>query len=93
MEHEVYFGGYFVVDTTVGVEIVTSDACGRTMGIDVTGLEMYVWGDILDPDDTIECREGWLARLSMPGYMDCTDWTVHATEADAHEYLDHCYGE
>lgn len=27
------------------------------------------------------------ARLSAPGYMDCTEWSVHRTEAEAAQYL------
>ena len=33
------------------------------------------------------------ARLTMPGYLDCTDWTLHETEADAREALADMYGE
>lgn len=33
------------------------------------------------------------ARLSAPGYLDCTEWTVHASEAEAEEYLSETYGE
>lgn len=28
-------------------------------------------GSVEEPED---CKEGWLARLSASGYMDCTDW-------------------
>ena len=28
-----------------------------------------------------------LARLSAPGYMDCTDWTVFKMREDAEEFL------
>ena len=37
---------------------------------------------------SITKRSGWGARLSAPGYLDCTDWTVFDTEAEAQEYLD-----
>lgn len=37
--------------------------------------------------ETIERREGHGARLSAPGYMDCTEWSVHRTEAEAAQYL------
>lgn len=29
----------------------------------------------------------WGARLSAPGYMDCTDWAVFDTEEEAREYI------
>jgi hypothetical protein len=35
-------------------------------------------------DDAIEESEGWRARLSAPGYLDCTEWGgVYPTEAEA----------
>lgn len=38
-------------------------------------------------------REGWGARLSAPGYMDCTDWLVFSTEAEARAYLEEFFGD
>jgi hypothetical protein len=35
--------------------------------------------------------EGYGARLSAPGYLDCTDWAVFDTEQEAEEYLDENY--
>lgn len=40
----------------------------------------------------IEAKAGWLARMSAPGYMDCTDWTAHETQDKAREYLVQLYG-
>ena len=39
----------------------------------------------------VEMQEGYGARLSMPGYLDCTDWTVHDTPEEAFEYLEKTY--
>jgi hypothetical protein len=33
-------------------------------------------------------HEGFGARMSAPGYMDCTEWAVFDTEAEAKSYLD-----
>jgi hypothetical protein len=38
-------------------------------------------------------QEGWLARLSMPGYLDQTDWTIHEDEESAYAYLEETYGD
>lgn len=35
---------------------------------------------------------GWIARLSTPGCMDCTDWSAHDTEQEAIDYLEETYG-
>jgi hypothetical protein len=41
----------------------------------------------------IDLIEGWGARLSMPGYLDCTSWTVCETEEEARAYLEDTYGD
>ena len=40
---------------------------------------------------TIEFTWGFGARLSAPGYMDCTDWCVFDTEQEAIDYLEETY--
>jgi hypothetical protein len=37
--------------------------------------------------------EGYGARLSAPGYLDCTEWNVYDTEQEAREALDEMYPE
>lgn len=41
----------------------------------------------------VQLRTGYGARLSAPGYMDRTDWTVFDTAAEAQDYLDENYPE
>ena len=43
-------------------------------------------------DSEIETISGYGARLSAPGYLDCTDWTLHDSEEEALEYLIETYG-
>ena len=41
-----------------------------------------------------ELVDGWLVRLSAPGYLDCTDWMgPFSTENEAVEALVEAYGE
>jgi len=35
--------------------------------------------------------KGYGARLSAPGYLDCTEWAVFDTREEAEEYLDETY--
>lgn len=35
--------------------------------------------------------KGWGVRLSAPGYMDCTEWSVFSTEKQARDYLAEAY--
>ena len=37
--------------------------------------------------------KGYGARLSAPGYLDCTEWTVFDTKEEAEKYLDEMYPE
>ena len=52
----------------------------------LAGLESFVETD-LDCVNTITKVEGYGARLSAPGYMDCTAWTVFKTREEAEEFL------
>lgn len=38
-------------------------------------------------DNVLERMTGYGARLSAPGYMDCTSWSVHKTVAEAAQDL------
>jgi len=43
----------------------------------------------LDVEDIVEIHleDGWGARFSAPGYLDCTGWGVYESEASAAEAL------
>ena len=41
----------------------------------------------------IDFTTGYGARLSAPGYLDCTDWCVFDTEQEAIDYLAETYLE
>jgi hypothetical protein len=42
---------------------------------------------------TLEVVSGWGVRLSAPGYLDATPWSVFDTEKEAVEYLEATYNE
>jgi hypothetical protein len=42
---------------------------------------------------TVKTIQGFGARLSAPGYLDCTEWVVFDTESEAEEYLKEQYGD
>jgi hypothetical protein len=50
-------------------------------------IRPYVEGTI----QSWENVKGFGARLSAPGYLDCTDWAVFDTEGEAKAYLDENY--
>ncbi len=92
MQPQVYRGAYFAIDTSEGVEIVPADVIGRTMSTVAEVFANYVSGKISDPDAGAAPRDGWLARMSASGYLDCTDWTAHESEAEAMAHLVEMYG-
>ncbi len=87
MQPQVFEDDYFEVDTTIGTEIVPADLIGRTCATHVEALLNYLEGKPLDPDEEVELKRGWLARMSAPGYMDCTEYSVFTTEYEAWAFL------
>jgi hypothetical protein len=71
------------VETECGTEVVPRALCGK-IDLDAEpteeaweGLSMYLEGSRIEG---VEHHEGWYARLSAPGYLDCTSWDgPHAT--------------
>ncbi|MCP3885122.1 MAG: hypothetical protein GY700_06540 [Propionibacteriaceae bacterium] len=54
---------------------------------DVDGDEYYVESGYADDHIVVDTRTGYGARLSKPGYLDCTEWAVFDTQREAAEYL------
>jgi hypothetical protein len=46
-----------------------------------------------DTPKSWENIKGYGARLSAPGYLDCTEWTVFDTAEEAEKYLEEFYPE
>jgi hypothetical protein len=84
---------YFIVRTTVDDEVIPADVIGRTCATHVEALLNYLEGDPRDDDELVPIKHGWLARLSAPGYMDCTEWSAHDSWEDAAIYLINTYGD
>lgn len=94
MKPEVYKGKYFEVETNVGTEIVPAEVLDRGVtAVFVEDLYDYLEGDPNDPNELCAAKDGWLARLQAPGYLDCTSWSAHKTEKEALDYLEEMYGD
>ena len=87
MQPRVEEGMFFEVDTSWGGEVVPADVVGRFCLTKASALSDYLSGKPLDPDEEIPVQHGWLARMSAPGYMDCTDWSAFKSEYEAWAYL------
>ena len=97
MQPVVYFDIAWVCETSCGIEVIPCDVVGRDPDADPVEqwctLADYLEGEPDDEDSAPELREGWLAHTSAPGYLGCTAWTIHASEAEAWSDLADMYGQ
>jgi hypothetical protein len=93
MKPHIEHGDYFAVDTSSGTEIVPCDVCGYAGSAEAQDLRDYLEGKPDSADELVRSKTGWLARMSAPGYLDCTDWTAHETEDEARAYLIEHYAD
>ena len=54
-----------------------------------TKIQQYTTGEPQEWENV----KGYGARLSAPGYLDCTEWSVFKTKEIAREYLEEMYPE
>lgn len=87
---EIYFGEYYSVETTAGTEIIPCDVSGYVDYADQ--LRDYLEGKIYTSFALGQPLEGYLARLTMPGYLDSTPWGAYSSEEEALADLDEMYG-
>lgn len=78
---------WYQVETSQGTEFVSFDLLGNYP--DIHDITAHCEGSPI----TWEVIEGYGARLSAPGYLDCTEWSVHDTEKEAEDYLEEMYPE
>jgi len=82
MVPEYVYGKWFVVETDHGTEIIPLDvveADRRPEASIADVLKPYLEGKY----ESHEIRKCWGARLSAPGYLDCTVWMLFDTEEQA----------
>lgn len=98
MRPSFYNGAYYEIETKQGTSYVPSDvqsiSAERLTALDLAAelgdqtsyqklakpFADYVEGTI---SNIIHHERGTLARLSAPGYMDCTEWTAYDSEHEA----------
>jgi hypothetical protein len=82
------------VETNCGTEFVPLEQLGLTLP-DGIGACTELLRDYLEGNRvfSVQEREGYGARLSAPGYLDCTEWAIFDTEEEARAYLEETYGE
>jgi len=71
---------WWQVETSIGTEIVPVDLVSQEPA-DSSAFEDYCEGQV----QSWELIQGYGARLSAPGYLDCTPWSVFETEEEAEQ--------
>jgi hypothetical protein len=93
MEKQIQYNRWIQIDGPCGTDsvpfdVVFSSQNKKTMNPTFEDVRDYTenreaW--------SIDVVDGYGARLSAPGYMDCTPWSVFKTEQEAAEYLEENY--
>lgn len=84
MQHVATYGTFHQIDSSEGIFSYPAEYFNVA---DVRRMH-----DAVDLD--VETVTGWFARLSAPGYMDCTEWQgPYETEAEALADLADTYGD
>jgi hypothetical protein len=97
MEPEVTYGDWYEV-TTDGIDFIPVDVVSKADGLTIGQFATEhdpAWDTIAElvrpyVNGTPTCirrLSGFGARLSAPGYLDCTEWSVFPTEQEARDYL------
>jgi len=88
------------VETSQGTDFLPGDLCIFVRNSDAdmpeSKREEYkkaIWEYTAGEPQEWENIKGFGARLSAPGYLDCTEWAVFDTEDEAREYLEEMYGD
>ena len=89
MKKQIVYDRWFVVETTHGTQAIPQGLIGKTLHPTHAELAPFIEGEVI----SVEVVDGYGARLSMPGYMDCTEWTVFDTPRAAMRFLKEMYDE
>jgi len=95
MQRQVIESDYFEIETTDGTYIVPADVISDKpiAQVDIELFAAFISGEVLTDEPFVDVQHGWIARLSAPGYLDCTDWSAFKTKDEAEKWLDEFYGD
>jgi hypothetical protein len=85
MQKQILYGRWVVIEGNQGTETIPFDLVSpKRAKPRFEDVRDYVESSSAT---SIEVVDGWGARLSAPGYLDSTSWTVHKTEDEARQSL------
>lgn len=93
MERQINYTRWIEADTSEGTQFIEFDVVftsqnQKTSNPSYSDIKDYLTVSSKDDVYGISILDGYGARLSMPGYMDCTEWSVYDTEKEANEHLE-----
>ena len=83
MQKQVIYDRWCVIETSNGTVAIQLDLIGKTLHPTAKEISRFIEGEFL----SCSIVDGYGARLSMPGYLDCTEWTVFPSEEQAYRFL------
>lgn len=93
MQPEIEEGVFYEVTDSYGeTSIIPGFLVGECENLADTLISFADYLETSGEPVSFEKIEGFGARLSAPGYLDCTEWTVFETEDEAINYLEENYG-
>lgn len=106
MELQSLFGLWYLIDGPNGTDVLPAETVGDLsllVGVTATPATDH-WPEIISavadyieniPErlTSVQCVNGWGARYSMPGYLDCTRWVLADTEEEALSECRSMYGD
>lgn len=89
MGKQIIYGNWWIIETNEGIDVIPADLVGTNLGDLAETCRDFISGRFV----SAELLRGYGARLSMPGYLDCTPWSFHETEKEASEFLAAMYDD
>lgn len=94
MQQQIVYTRWLAIDGNHGIDYVPFDLVfnsnNRTMQPTASDVEDYTDNTRIDD---ISIVDGYGVRLTMPGYLDCTHWSVFKTQEEAQSFLDEHYSD
>lgn len=81
--------GISAVPADIAGDVLVAVKLGNDARAEELALEFYSGSRVFE----VTMRDGFGARMSAPGYMDCTEWSVFDTAEEAEQYLSDTYDD
>ena len=87
MDKQIKYDRWIIIETSNGTVAIPQYCVGKQSAFTASDVSDYIEGTFI----SAKLVDGYGARLSMDGYLDCTEWTVFQTEEEATQFLSEMY--